>query len=98
METMIADYNGVKLPSTIGIDFNEPAYPNTIPDQLALDTWMLENDLITKPKLLKRYNDDLTIDQAKKIVEENKEENGQGQQQGTQGAFSRLREATPAAE
>ena len=98
METLIADYNGVKLPSTIGIDFNEPEYPNTIPDQLALDTWMLENDLITKPKLLKRYNDDLTIEQAKKIVEENKEQNGTGKPEGTQGAFSRLRTGTPAAE
>ena len=98
METMIADYNGVKFPSTIGIDFNEPEYPNTIPDQLALDTWMLENDLITKPKLLKRYNDDLTIEQAKKIVEENKEENGTGKPEGTQGAFSRLRAGTPTAE
>ena len=98
METMIADYNGVKLPSTIGIDFNEPEYPNTIPDQLALDTWMLENDLTTKPKLLKRFNDDLTIEQAKKIVDENKEINGQGKQEGTQGAFSRLRRGTPATE
>ncbi len=98
METLIADYNGVKLPGTIGIDFNEPEYPNTIPDQIALDTWMLENDLITKPKLLKRYNEDLTIDQAKKIIDENKEENGQGKQEGTQGAFSRLRAGTPAAE
>ena len=98
METMIADYNGVKLPGTIGIDFNEPEYPNTIPDQLALDTWMLEHDLTTKPKLLKRYNDDLTIEQAKKIVDDNKEENGQGKEQGTQGAFNKLRQGTPAAE
>ena len=48
----------------------------TTPEELAMNTWLLDNNMTTKPKLLKKYNDDLTIEEAQAIVDENKEING----------------------
>ena len=100
LERILAESNGIKLSDDFGIDFHEPQYPQTTPDEIAMNQFMLDNNLTTKSKLLKKYNDDLTIEQAKKIVEENEEENGKGTEEPegteepkpTQSVFGRVRE------
>ena len=96
MEKLIAGFEGYKLPNNIGLDFNEPEYPQSVPDQIAMDTWMLENNLTTKAQLLQRSNKDLTIKQAEKIVKENEKANG-GTEEPTQRIFNRLRQGVTGA-
>ena len=75
IERKVAGYNGLLLPSDFGVDFNEPEYPMTIPDEIAWNNYLVANDLTTKVKLLQKYNKDLNPQQAQKIIDENKEEN-----------------------
>ena len=86
MEREIADYNGIKLPENLKIDFNEPEYPKTMQDQVLWDNHRLENNLISPAKLMVEYNDDLSIKEAEKIIEENKQQNKE------QSIFERVRQ------
>ena len=104
LEQIIASVDGIGLPDKFGVDFKEPEYPQSTPDEIAINQFMLDNNLTTKSKLLKKYNDDLTIEQAKKILEENEEENvktteepeGTEEQKPTQSVFSKVRERVTA--
>jgi hypothetical protein len=86
VEREIADYNGIKLPEGLKIDFNEPEYPKTMQDQILWDNHRLQNNLITQAKLLVEYNDDLSIKEAEKLIGENKQQNEQ------QSIFERIRQ------
>ena len=86
IEKEIADYNGIKLPESIKLDFNEPEYPKTMQDQILWDNHRLENNLTTQAKLLVEYNDDLSIKEAEKLVAENKQQNQE------QSIFERIRQ------
>tara|TARA_Y100001938_G_C8086992_1_gene432652 strand:- start:1108 stop:2433 length:1326 start_codon:yes stop_codon:yes gene_type:complete len=89
-EKNIAKAYGISLPEEFKLDFNEPDYPMTIQDQIALDSFHLEKNLITEAGLMVKYNQDLTIEEAQTIIDNNRKINGQGQEQ--QGPiFSRLR-------
>ena len=92
IERKIAMFSNVMLPDKIGIDFNEPEYPQAVADQIAMDSWLLENDLTTKAQLLQQRNKDLTIEQAQAIIKENTEKNGQGQETPSQRIFNSLRQ------
>ena len=92
LERAIGQYNGFNLPTSIGIDFNEPEYPQTVPDQIAMESFCLENDLTTKAKLLQERNKDLTLDEAQQIIEENKEINAKTKPK--QSVFEELRGET----
>ena len=76
VEREIADYNGIKLPDSLKLDFNEPEYPKTMQDQILWDNHRLQNNLITRPKLMVEYNDDLSLNEAERIVAENESVNG----------------------
>ena len=70
----------------------------SVDDQIKLAAHQLENNLTTGWQLLQRHNKDLTNAQAKKIIEENREENNANKPEepkGPQGAFSRLRQGAP---
>lgn len=86
IEKEIADYNGIKFPENLKIDFNEPEYPKTMQDQILWDNHRLENNLTTQAKLLVEYNDDLSIKEAEKLIAENKQQNEQ------QSIFERIRQ------
>ena len=86
VEREIADYNGIKLPEGLKIDFNEPEYPKTMQDQILWDNHRLQNNLITQAKLLVEYNDDLSVKEAEKLIGENKQQNEQ------QSIFERIRQ------
>jgi hypothetical protein len=68
-------------------------------DQIAMDTFMLENNLISQKDLMLKYNKHLTEKEAEKLVETNREANGAqqetepaGQQQSV---FNRLLNQNP---
>ena len=93
LEKRVAASNGISLPNNIGIDFNEPKTIMTTPEEIAMNTWMLENNLTTKAKLLKKQNDDLTLEQAQAEIKENESVNGKKEQQGGS-IFNRVRNTT----
>ena len=75
VEREIAAYNGISLPESLKLDFNEPEYPKTMQDQILWDNHRLQNNLITRPKLMVEYNDDLSLAEAERIVAENEQVN-----------------------
>ena len=75
VEKEIADYNGIRLPDQLKLDFNEPEYPKSIQDQIMWDNHRLQNNLITQAGLMQEYNDDLSIQEAESLVSANKTKN-----------------------
>jgi len=97
IERVIAEANGINLPGDIGLKFHEPDYPMSAQDQIAVDTFMLENNLITQKDLMLKYNKHLTEKEAEKLVNENKEVNAEGTEEAGQerSVFNRLLTQTP---
>ena len=52
------------MPEALKLDFNEPEYPMTVQDQIALDNHRLNLGLVNKAELMVEYNKDLTIEEA----------------------------------
>ena len=73
IERKIARTFNIGMPEGLKLDFNEPDYPMTIQDQIALDNHRLSLGLLNKAELMVEYNKDLTLDEAKAKLEENKE-------------------------
>ena len=90
LEQTIALVNEVKLPLDLGIDFNEPEYPMMVQDEIAWNTWLLENNMTTRAKLMIKYNKDLSKEQAQQEIKENEGVNGTKEQQ-TGSIFNRVR-------
>tara|TARA_Y100001938_G_C8036300_1_gene403514 strand:- start:109 stop:1308 length:1200 start_codon:yes stop_codon:yes gene_type:complete len=76
LERTIADTNGIYLPDDFSIDFNEPNYPVSMQEQIAKDTWDLERNLTTLPEIMMRYKKDITMEDAKVLMQKNEEING----------------------
>jgi hypothetical protein len=72
VEKHIAEYNGIKLPEQLRLDFNEPEYPKTVQDQILLDEHRIKHHMINEIDLLIEYNQDLSVEEAKEIVENNR--------------------------
>ena len=87
MERLIASKNGIALPNTIGIDFNEPEDVMSKQEEIAYNSFLLDNNLTTPAKILQKMNKDLTLEQATEIIKENKGVNGTEE---NQSIFSRL--------
>ena len=66
-------------------------YPMTVQDRILLDEFGLKHNLMTEAKMMVRDNKDLSIEQAQKIIEDNKEVN---EQSINRGLFSTLRQET----
>ena len=98
LERLIASVSGINISNNLGVDFKEPEYPQTAPDEIAMNQFMLDNDLTTKAKILRKYNKDLTLEQAEQEVKENKESNEQGKEQQPQGLFGRIGQRPAATE
>jgi len=90
LEHTIAMVNRFKLPYNFGVDFNEPEYPMMVQDEIAWNTWLIENNMTTRAKLLQKYNKDLNNYQAKSELKENEKINGTTKQQ-TGSIFNRVR-------
>lgn len=72
VERNIASAFNISLPDTLKLDFNEPEYPMTVQDQIALDNHKLNLNLISEAELMIEYNEDLSLKEAEKKVEENR--------------------------
>ena len=90
LEHTIAWVNDEKIPHNFGIDFNEPEYPMMVQDEIAWNTWLLENNMTSRSKLMMKYNKDLSKEQANQEIKENEGENGTKDQQ-TGSIFNRVR-------
>ena len=73
IERKIARSFNISLPEKLKLDFNEPEYPMTVQDQIALDNHRLSLGLLNKAELMVEYNKDLSLEEAKAKLEENKE-------------------------
>ena len=96
LEHTIALVNGFNLPYNFGVDFNEPEYPMMVQDEIAWNTWLLDNNMTTRAKLLQKYNKDLNDYQAQAELKENEKLNGTKQQTGS--IFNRVRNQTTGTE
>ena len=75
LEKAIASVNGIELPEDMIVDFKEPEYPRALQEQIAKDNWDLQNNLITLEDILKRDRADISMDDATRMIEKNKEIN-----------------------
>ena len=91
VERIIAEYNGISLPEEFGVDFEEVDYPNTVQDQILKDEFDIQNNLITRAKIMVRENKDLTEKQAQKLIDENRRVN---EQENSQSIFTQFRQGT----
>ena len=73
VERMIAQSFGISMPEKLKLDFNEPEYPMTVQDQIALDMHRLNLGLISKAELMVEYNKDLTLEEANAKLQDNQE-------------------------
>ena len=73
VEKAIASYNNVALPSELSLDFNEPEYPKTVQDQILMDEHRLKHHMVDEIGLLMESNKDLSEEQAKAIIQKNRE-------------------------
>jgi len=89
VEKAIANYNGISLSEDFGVDFEEVEYPTTVQDQILKDQFDLEQNLITRAKMMVRDNKDLTIDQAQGIIDANRQTN---ESESSQSIFAQFRE------
>ena len=75
VEQAILKANNISLPEDLGLDFAEPEYPKSTQDEVLFNQFMLDNNLTSYTKLLQNYNNDLTDQEAKNIIDENITEN-----------------------
>ena len=73
IEQKIAEANNFSLPDSFSVKFIEPEYPKSVQEQIAKDSWDMEQGLTTKEDILIREERDLSKAQAKKIIEKNLE-------------------------
>ena len=71
IERKIAQSLGIAMPEALKLDFNEPEYPMTVQDQIALDNHRLNLGLVNKAELMVEFNKDLTIEEANAKLKEN---------------------------
>ncbi|MDE0954713.1 MAG: hypothetical protein OR994_08545, partial [Candidatus Poseidoniales archaeon] len=89
VERIIAGYNGFNLPEDFGIDFEEVEYPTTVQDQITKDTFDLEQNLVTRAKIMVRDNKDLSEEQAQGMIDANRQTN---ESESKQSIFAQFRQ------
>ena len=89
VERTIAEYNGIHLSEEFGVDFAEVEYPTTVQDQILRDTFDLDQNLITRAKIMVRDNKDLTVEQAQEIIDANRTAN---EKENKQSIFAQFRQ------
>ena len=97
IEKSIMKANNMILPDELGLDFKEPEYPKSTQDEIMFNQFMLDNNLMSYSQMLKNYNDDLTLDEAKGMIDDNITENKQFKEKmdgERQSIISRLRQTT----
>ncbi len=77
VEYALSEMNSLGLPNPkeFKVDFSEVEYPMTPQDKIMLNEYKLKHNLVTQPQLLAAENKDLSIEDASRIIEENKKIN-----------------------
>ena len=77
VEYALSEMNSLGLPDPkrFKVDFSEVEYPMTTQDKIMLNEYKLKHNLVTQPQLLAAENKDLSIEDAQRIIEENKQVN-----------------------
>ena len=77
VEYALSEMNSLGLPDPkrFKVDFSEVEYPMTTQDKIMLNEYKLKHNLVTQPQLLAAENKDLSIEDASRIIEENKQVN-----------------------
>jgi hypothetical protein len=83
VEYAISQFNDLGLPDPkrFKVDFSEVEYPMTTQDKIMLNEYKLKHNLVTEAQILANENKDISIEEAEKIIEDNKEKNGARQVQ-----------------
>lgn len=83
VEYAISQFNDLGLPDPkrFKVDFSEVEYPMTTQDKIMLNEYKLKHNLVTEAQLLAEENKDISVEEAEKIIEDNKEKNGSRQVQ-----------------
>ena len=72
LEKVIAESNNSKIGKTMIVDFKEPEYPVSVQEQITKDNWDLENGLITLEEIYKRDRSDISLEEARAVIEKYK--------------------------
>ena len=77
VEYALSQINNLGLPevSQFKVDFSEVEYPMTPQDKIMLNEYKLKHNLTTQAQLLAEENKDLSVDDARQIIEANKSVN-----------------------
>jgi hypothetical protein len=78
VEYALSQINNLGLPevSQFKVDFSEVEYPMTTQDKIMLNEYKLKHNLTTQAQLLAEENKDLSVEDARQIIEANKSVNG----------------------
>jgi len=71
IEKVIASNNGISLPDNFSVEFSKLEYPTTAQEKIALETYEVEKGYTTQAELLQKRKGDITLDDAKSILEKN---------------------------
>lgn len=71
VEKTIAEVNNVKLNNNFEVEFGEIEYPTSTQETIAKEQYEVEKGFITDAELLQKRKGDITLEEAKKIIEEN---------------------------
>ena len=66
---------GLPDPKQFKVDFSEVEYPMTTQDKIMLNEYRLKHNLVTEAQILAEENKDLSLDDARAIIEQNKQVN-----------------------
>lgn len=66
---------GLPDPKQFKVDFSEVEYPMTTQDKIMLNEYRLKHNLVTEAQILAEENKDLSLDDARAIIEQNKQAN-----------------------
>tara|TARA_Y100001938_G_scaffold41535_1_gene57268 strand:+ start:5147 stop:6424 length:1278 start_codon:yes stop_codon:yes gene_type:complete len=71
IERTIASVNEVDIKDSFEIEFGELEYPRTTQELIAKEQYEIEKGFTTDAELLQKRKGDITLEEAKKIIEEN---------------------------
>ena len=74
LERVIADYNGIALPETFSIEYEELDYPLGVQEQIQKEQFELSQGFVISAELLQKRKGDITIQEAEDIISKNSEE------------------------
>ncbi len=79
LERLILSKKGIDFPKDLVVEFLEPEYPKSVGERIQLWNWMLERGHTNDAEIMAENKKDITVEEAKKIIEKNQAEMPQEQ-------------------